>query len=171
MNFAIAYQEVGKFLQYRDVSEKQNIYIQSALGHLVVTGDRLIIKNKNTEQWYKDASLFILNLCVLGNVKGLLPYPVDHNHSDIEIIKRTAGILANKIYSVEVRFSLIAIPARSIYRLAPDEAKLNHELNTQIGNMFGRLPIKKIMQVSTTNVASAFKSKAKRLLVTTSTRA
>ena len=164
MNFAIAYQEVGKFLSYRDVNEKQNIYIQSSLGNLVAVGDRLIIKNKNTEQWYNDASMFILNLCVLGNVKGLLPYPVDHNHSDSEIIKRTAGILANKIHGLDVRFSLIAIPARSVYRLAPDEARLNHELNNQIGEMFGRLPVKKIVQVNTGSLLKAVQMKSKRLL-------
>ena len=167
MNFAIAYEEIGKFLQYRDVSEKHNIYIQSAIGHLVRIGDSLLVNNRNTEQWYKDASIFILNLCVLGNVKGLLPYPVDHNHSDIEIIKRTAGILANKIHGVDARFSLIAIPARSVYRLAPEEPRLNHELNIQLNDSFSKLPVKKIMQVNTINITSALKTKSKRILART----
>jgi len=165
MNFAVAYSEIGKFLEYRDVNQMQNIYLQKSIGHLVETGNRLLISNRNTSGWYSDATDFLLNLCVVGNIKGLIVSPVDHEANDGIIINRAPSVIVKQIQQNKLSFGHLAYPARSIYRLAPEETRLNYELDKSLNESISRIKASKLISVNVDKFKQGLKAKSKRLLV------
>ncbi len=156
MNFAEAYQSVGRLLQFLKMTKQERIANTFTLMRKIN-----LTEGRDTQRWYEHASMYLVYLCILGNVKGLLVCPVDHNHNDYAILARAIEVIESEIDNL--RFAHIAIPARSVYRVA-NETRLNHELNKTINSLFANVPTKSLITVNAGEAGHSLRAKAKRLL-------